>query len=141
MKTQTGTFYNKMFFFASLWNIAIAFTGFFFYEFCLSLFFPENIISHDFLTLLFFRLFMIAILTYGAGYYFVSKELSLNRGIIWLGLISKLILFFVFTVLFIQGKATWIAFAALCGDFIWSVFFILFIVQSRPEVKINNVIG
>jgi hypothetical protein len=48
----------------------------------------------------------------------VFKELSLNRGIVWLGMIAKLILFGIFSYCFIIGKATSVAFVVLFGDFI-----------------------
>jgi hypothetical protein len=84
---------------------------------------------------------MLAVLLFGIGYYIVSKELTLNRAIVWLGMIAKIILFFIFAYYFIAGKATFVAFIVFFGDFIWAILFAMFLYQTRKEVKFSNLIG
>lgn len=141
MKTESAVFFTKMFFLAGLWNLCIGLTGLFFTDFSVALFFGEGAVTSAFLAVVMFRLFMVAIMIFGLGYYLVSRELMLNRGIIWLGLISKIILFVIFIYFFFTGKATLIAALALSGDFLWSLLFLQFIYQTRSLVKINNIIG
>lgn len=141
MKEINENFYKKLFFLGSLWNLSIGITGIFFYEFCVTMFFGKEAIAYNLLSVLFFKLMMTAIVMFGIGYYLVSRELTLNRGIVWLGLVSKLILFTVFAYYFIVGQATLFAFLTLCGDFTWSIFFIRFLVQSAAGVKVNNIVG
>lgn len=141
MKDLNDNFFIKAFFLASLWNIAISLTGIFFTDFSISLFFGSGAVTDDFIAKLFFRLFMLAVMIFGAGYFFVSRNLMLNRGIIWLGLFSKLCLFVIFVIYFIAGSATIMALLAVTGDFLWSLLFILFLYQTDAHVKINRVIG
>lgn len=141
MKELNNIFFKRMFFLAALWNTGIALTGLFFTDFSIALFFGEAAITANFLALLMFKLFMAAIMVFGAGYYLVSLELMLNRGVIWMGLASKLILFVVFIFLFLLGKASLIAMLALTGDFLWSLLFILFLHKSRKSVKLNTIVG
>jgi hypothetical protein len=88
-------------------------------------------VSYNLISALFYRLFLTAVIMFGIGYYIVSRNLTLNRAVVWLGLVSKLILFAVFTVLFFIDKATLLAFLALCGDAAWSLLFILFLWQTK----------
>jgi len=141
MNKMSDTFFRKLFFWGALWNISAALTGLFFYNFQFSLFFgPESLID-NFYQVLAFKMSMLAILLFGIGYYIVSKELTLNRAIVWLGMIGKIVLFFIFTYYFIEGKATFVAFMVFFGDFIWAILFAMFLYQTREEVKFNNLIG
>ena len=141
MKTLSSNFFLKTFFFASLWNFSIGFIGILFTDFSIGLFFGPDAVTADFIAKLFFRLFMIAVIIFGAGYYIVSREITFNRGIVWLGLLSKLILFVVFLIYFITGSATLMALIAVTGDFLWAMIFILFLYQTTGRVKINTIIG
>lgn len=141
MKTLSDTFFTRMFVLAGIWNAGIGLTGLFFTGFSVSLFFGQREVFSDYAGLLMFRLFMVAVLIFGAGYYIVSRELMLNRGIICLGLASKVILFITFILLFIKGETTLIAALAVTGDFLWSLLFILFLNRTRSRIKISCIIG
>jgi len=138
---MSDTFYKKMFFWGALWNICAALTGLFFYKFQFSLFFGPEAFIDNFYQALAYKMTMLAILLFGIGYYIVSKELTLNRAIVWLGMTGKIILFFIFTYCFITGKATVVAFIVLFGDFIWSILFAMFLYQTRNRVKFSNLCG
>jgi len=141
MKTKNNDFFIKTFLFASLWNISIGVIGIFFTDFSIGLFFSPDAVTSDFIAKLFFRLFMIAVIIFGTGYFIVSREITLNRGIVWMGLISKLILFVIFFTYYVDGSATIMALLAVTGDFLWSLIFILFLYQTAGRVKINTIIG
>jgi len=141
MKTMSSKFFLKTFLFASLWNVSIGLTGIFFTDFSIGLFFGPDAVTAGFLAELFFRLFMIAVIIFGAGYYIVSRDITLNRGIVWMGLVSKLILFVVFLIYYITGSATIMALLAVTGDFLWSLIFILFLYQTASLVKVSTIIG
>ena len=141
MNKLGNAFYRKMFFWGALWNIGAALTGLFFYNFQFSLFFGLESLTDNFYQALAFKMSMLAVLLFGIGYYIVSKELTLNRSIVWLGMIAKIILFFIFTYYFIAGKATFVAFIVFLGDFIWAILFAMFLYQTRKEVKFSNLIG
>lgn len=141
MKLLNDNFYARVFLGAFIWNVCIGFTGVIFTDFSIALFFGDNAITGDFVANIFFRLFMVAVIIFGAGYYLVSRELMLNRGIIILGLASKIILFVIFMFFYISGKATIIAALAVTGDFLWSLLFIIFLKETLNRVKINSLVG
>jgi hypothetical protein len=141
MKKMSNAFYTRLFSLGALWNICIGLTGVLFYEFSITLFFGSDAVAYNLISVMFYKLFMVAVIVFGVGYFFVSRDLTLNRGIVWLGLVSKIILFIVFTYHFIDGRATLLAFLTLFGDFIWSLFFILFLWQTKDTVRVNNIIG
>jgi hypothetical protein len=141
MKNLSDNFYSKMFFLGALWNIAIGLAGVLFYEFTITLFFGPDAVAYNLISAMFYRLFMVAVIVFGVGYFMVSRDLSQNRAILWLGLACKMILFVVFTSLFFSGKATLLAFITLTGDFIWSLMFFYFIWQTRERVQKNIFIG
>jgi len=141
MKVRSNGFFSKIFLLAALWNFSIGFIGIFFTDFSLSLFFGQSIAGTGFIAVLMFRLFMAAVIIFGLGYFIVSRDVMFNRGIIWLGLLSKLILFAVFIYLYFMGRTAFPAALAVTGDFLWSILFLLFLRQTVERVQINNLIG
>jgi hypothetical protein len=138
---MNNAFYSRLFSLGAVWNICIGLTGVLFYEFSITLFFGSDAVAYNLISVMFYKLLMGVIIIFGVGYFIVSRDLTLNRGIVWLGLVSKMILFFIFTYLFFEGKATILAFFTLIGDFIWSMFFIMFLWQTKDLVRINNIVG
>jgi len=141
MSIMTDSFYKKMFFLAGIWNILIALTGLIATDFSVALFFGADAVTENFLAVLHYRFFVIVVLIFGAGYIMVSVDLMLNRGIVWLGLFSKLILFAFYIYYYMADKATLLAMVALTGDLLWAFIFLLFIHQTRNRVKVNTIVG
>ena len=141
MNKLGNVFHRKVFFWGALWNIGAALTGLIFYNFQFRLFFGPESLTDNFYQALAFKMSMLAVILFGIGYYIVSKELTLNRAIVWLGMIAKTVLFFIFTYYFIDGKTTFAAFIVFFGDFIWAILFAMFLYQTRKEVKFSNIIG
>jgi hypothetical protein len=141
MTTLSKSFYQKIFFWGAVWNFSVALPGLLFYKLQFGQTFgPESFTGNFHLTLLFI-IFMLAVLIFGIGYYIVSIDPFLNRGIVWMGIMGKLCLFCILTFCFIVGKATLIAFMLVLGDVIWSVLFGLFLYQTREGVKLNQFVG
>jgi hypothetical protein len=133
-KISTGL-WEKMFFVGALWNIGIGLTGLFFYDFSMKMLFGEQAVTANFLTLFFFRFFMIAVIIFGVGYYIVSRDLNTNRAVVWLGLAAKLIIFFTFVYYYILGQATWFSVFGCSGDFAFSILFMIFLYQTKEGVQ------
>lgn len=144
---KTG-FWQKMFFVGSLWNIGIGVTGILFTDFIIMMMFgkapmTENLsafingtvpVMDNLQTLIFFRFFMIAVILFGTGYYWVSRDLLANRAVIWLGLVAKLIIFFTFAYYYALGQSTFFSVLILSGDFIFSSFFIVFLWKTKDGI-------
>ncbi|MDD5711427.1 MAG: hypothetical protein PHY31_01565 [Smithellaceae bacterium] len=139
--------WQKMFFLGSLWNLCIGITSILFTNFILAMLFKapmmDNIMAFingtlpavdNLQTLIFFRFFMAAVIIFGIGYYWVSRDLLANRAVVWLGLVSKLIIFFTFVYYFALGQAAWFSVLVCSGDFIFSILFILFLYQTKDGI-------
>lgn len=134
MKKISNDLWQKMFFLGSLWNIGIGLIGLCLYNIAITMFFGAAAVTDNLLALIFFRFFMIAVILFGIGYYIVSRDLSGNRAVVWLGLIAKLIIFFTLVYYYTLGQATWFSVFAVSGDFVFSIFFILFLYQTKDGV-------
>ncbi|PKN50914.1 MAG: hypothetical protein CVU55_14730 [Deltaproteobacteria bacterium HGW-Deltaproteobacteria-13] len=134
MKKVSNDLWREMFFLGSLWNIGIGLIGLCFYDLAITMLFGAHAVTDNLLALIFFRFFMIAVILFGVGYYVVSRNLSANRAVIWLGLTAKLIIFFTFVYYYALGQATWFSVFGCSGDFVFSILFILFLYQTKGGV-------
>jgi hypothetical protein len=135
MKKNSTGFWGKMFFAGALWNIGIGLYGLLFYDFSMKMLFGAQAITANLLTLIFFRFFMIAVIIFGVGYYIVSRDLSANRAVVWMGLAAKLIIFFTFVYYYFLGQASWFSVFGCSGDFAFSILFILFLHQTKDGIN------
>lgn len=141
-------FWQKMFFVGSLWNISIGVTGILLTDFIIMMLFgkapmTENLAAvfngtvpamDNLQTLIFFRFFMIAVILFGIGYYWVSRDLLANRAVIWLGLVAKLMIFFTFTYYYALGQSSLFSVLICSGDFIFSIFFAAFLWKTKDGI-------
>jgi len=134
MRKISNDLWRKMFFLDSLWNISIGLIGICFYDLSIKMLFGAHAVTDNLLILIFFRLFMIAVILFGVGYYIVSRDLSANRAIVWLGLTAKLIIFFTFVYYYAMGQATWFSVFGCSGDFAFSILFIIFLYQTKDGI-------
>ncbi len=134
-------FYKKAFFVGGLWNIGLGVFGLAFGTLATKLLLGDQALTGNFYQVLFFKVFMLAVVIFGVGYCSVAADLTKNRVVIWLGIIAKLILFAIFTWCFIIGQATFLAFSTLFGDFLWALLFFRFLQLTRDNVTVNHFIG
>lgn len=147
MKKISSGLWQKMLVVGALWNISIGLTSLLLTDFILMMMFgkapiTENLsafmngtvpVVDNLQILIFFRFFMIAVILFGIGYYWVSRNLLANRAIIWLGLVAKLMIFFTFAYYYALGQSSFFSVLICSGDFIFSIFFILFLYQTRGD--------
>ena len=104
---MTDRFYSRMFLLAALWNVFAAVAGLAFYQFQLRLFFGSEAYTDCFYQTLFYRIALTAVLIFGIGYYMVSRQITANRGIVWL------------------------------GDLVWAILFLTFLFQTRDRNRVQ----
>jgi len=121
---------------AGLWNLGIGFTGLFFHDFAMGLFFGAAAVTGDFLAVLMTRVVMLAIIIFGIGYLMAAYDPEKNHGVIILGLLSKFILFVIYTWYFVLDMATILAFLTVLGDLFWGLLFIWFLLKG-DTVSLN----
>jgi hypothetical protein len=143
MRKFTDDFWKKFFALASLWNISAAPLLIVLYVYFPTLIFtPESIpYIYNFLFDSYYLILVCVILLFGIGYYMPSRDLMLNRIMIWLGILGKIGLTVIFFQLFILKYITIFFPVLLIGDLIWAIFFFMFLFQTKDRVKINNFVG
>ena len=84
---------------------------------------------------LFLRVTGLLVLTFGMGYWFVSRNLKL-REIVWLGVIGKSGVVLVFAWSWLQGLLPGRAAAVGMGDLLFVIVFLLFLASHRRRARL-----
>ena len=133
--------FSRMFFWAAVWNFVAGAPALLFYERQFKLVFGEAAYTGDFHQALLFRSFALSVLVFGIGYWAVSRDITQNRVIVWLGAAGKILVFAFFTDALLRGHATMAGWVVSIGDLLWAVGFFWFLYRTRDEVRVNNFVG
>lgn len=136
MKRITDNTYSRMFFFAALYNLSFAIPGLLFPEFSISLAFGPRVIQSIFINFYassFYYMFWGSVLIFGIGYYFVSRDITKNRGIVWMGIIGKTPVFIYFCYSYFSGHSLLLSLLGGTGDLMFTILFLLFLWQTRSD--------
>jgi hypothetical protein len=91
-------YYKKMFFIGAIWNWVATLTFAIGWKFLFPLF---GMASPNYLV--FYMLFLGLCFVYGIGYFWVSRDISSNHGIVRMGIIGKLLVFAGFLIAWVMG--------------------------------------
>ncbi|KQC11221.1 MAG: hypothetical protein APR62_10290 [Smithella sp. SDB] len=126
-----------MFFWGAIWNFSFAIPGLLFPEFSIKLTFgtdmDQTLLLGNYYAHSMYLFWWGVVLIFGIGYYFVSRDISKNRGIVWMGVIGKLCFFFFLTYSYLTAKSTILSFLGGMGDLIFTILFLNFLRQTRNE--------
>ena len=122
---KNNSLYEKLFLFAGIYNIGASIIFIFGYRFLFPLINMNNPLFPSFMFLAFVFVFV-----FGIGYLIISKDLHKNHDIVRLGILSKVLAFFViFHGCFINVLPV-IFYGAAIIDLIWATAFINFIYKG-----------
>lgn len=79
--------------------------------------------------MLWYYIFIAAVVIFGIGYYWISKDVARNRDIIKMGIMGKIAIFMIFSIYLLKGEVTFLFFLVGCGDLVFTILF--FKVLSR----------
>ena len=82
-------------------------------------------------TLLFYHAMVGMIITYGIGYFIVSRNITKNHGIIVIGSIAKLIFFLATVVFFFMGDVNFNIVTIGLGDLFFVILFVEFLINKK----------
>jgi hypothetical protein len=82
-------------------------------------------------TLFFLHALLGLIFVYGIGYFIVGQDIHNNRGIVWLGVLSKLTFFGFCVIYFLLGDLSFIIVAFGSFDFVFACLFLEYIINYR----------
>ncbi len=115
-------YYKKMFFIGAIWNWVATLTFAIGWKFLFPLFgmaFPNYLV--------FYMLFLGLCFVFGIGYFWVSRDISSNHGIVRMGIIGKLLVFVGFLIAWYMGEVALIIVGAGVVDLIFAILFIEFL--------------
>jgi hypothetical protein len=133
MRMVSDERYKDMFFLGSLWNLGIGLGCFSFLKLSMRLMFGAKEVTSSIVATLPLRFFYAAVAVFGWGYYMVSKDLKKNRGIVWMGLVSKILIFAFFIYYYAKKKLKIVPVLLGFGDFIFSILFTLFLWETKDN--------
>jgi hypothetical protein len=119
-------YYKKMFFIGAIWNWVATLTFAIGWKFLFPLFgmaFPNYLV--------FYMMFLGLAFVYGIGYFWVSRDISLNHDIVRMGIIGKLIVFVSMLLAWIGGEIPIIIVGSGVVDLIFAILFIEFLMAYR----------
>ena len=115
-------YYKKMFFVGAIWNWAATSTFIFGYKILFPLFGME-LPGYP----VFLMMFLGLCFVFGIGYYWVSRDLTKNHGIVKMGIIGKLIVFVGLSWAGITGQVHFILVGPGIVDLVFAILFIEFL--------------
>ena len=117
-----------MFVLAALYNLGLGFINLVFYSRIAAAFdMPASIREPD----VFSQMAILLAMVYGVGYYMVSRDLYAHKGIVFLGIIGKVIVFLLFLYHFAFSGLPAQTFAIGVGDLIFAILFCKFLMFAR----------
>ena len=119
-------YYKKMFFIGAIWNWVATLTFAIGWKFLFPLFgmaFPNYLV--------FYMMFLGLAFVFGIGYFWVSRDISLNHDIVRMGIIGKLIVFVSMLLAWIGGEIPIIIVGSGVVDLIFAILFIEFLMAYR----------
>ena len=86
-------------------------------------------------TLFFLHALLALIAVYGIGYFIVGLDITKNRGIVWLGILSKMAFFFYCCIFYLLGDLKFIIVPLGFLDFIFACLFIEFLINFKNPIE------
>jgi hypothetical protein len=125
-------YYKKMFFIGAIWNWVATLTFAIGWKFLFPLF---GMASPNYLV--FYMLFLGLCFVYGIGYFWVSRDISSNHGIVRMGIIGKLLVFTGFLIAWVMGEVPLIIVGSGVVDLIFAILFIEFL-KSYGKMEVHG---
>ncbi len=125
-------YYKKMFFIGAIWNWVATLTFAIGWKFLFPLF---GMASPNYLV--FYMLFLGLCFVYGIGYFWVSRDISSNHGIVRMGIIGKLLVFAGFLIAWVMGEVPLIIVGSGIVDLIFAILFIEFL-KSYGKMEVHG---
>lgn len=125
-------YYKKMFFIGAIWNWVATLTFAIGWKILFPLF---GMASPNYLV--FYMLFLGLCFVYGIGYFWVSRDISSNHGIVRMGIIGKLLVFAGFLIAWVMGEVPLIIVGSGIVDLIFAILFIDFL-KSYGKMEVHG---
>jgi len=124
---ERDTYYTGLFYVSAIFNWVAALTLLFGDSFLRSL--TDTEITFDPLSK---QLFCGCVAVFGIGYWIVARDISRNRGLVWIGIIGKLMVISVLYAHAIAGSAPYSLASLSLVDLVFTGLFVEFLLNRAP---------
>jgi hypothetical protein len=129
--TWSNERWSRMFVAAAIFNFIIGIPILVAHKWTYELAYSVPLPADDKMTLKFWGDFGFAVVLIGVGYYLVSRDVTVNHGLVWLGIGAKLFDVFVLSYRYFDDVANAIVLLPAAIDGLFVLLFALFLYQSR----------
>ncbi len=126
-------YHRLVFLFAAIWNWTLAIAFLVLPRIDINYFLVTGLVIPN--TMLWFDSFLGLVFAFGLGFYFVSKSVKENHGLIQMAVFEKFWVFIVGVIWFILGQASGLVVLFVTGDLILGLLFIEDLIAIR---KLNQ---
>jgi hypothetical protein len=77
--------------------------------------------------------FAVLVAVFGYGYFLLGRDPAQNEGIVWMGIVGKLLMFALFLAHAIGGTFPFVLLIPVFGDVIFAFLFLEFLLAGRPR--------
>jgi hypothetical protein len=126
------TYYKRLFIIGAVWNWGAGIL-FFFWSDPIFLFFNMKAINYPGII----QLAMALVFVFGIGYYWVSKDISMNHDIVKLGIIAKILVFLVFSYHTLIGNISPQLGLSGVVDLVFAVLFLEFLMNVK-KIRVSS---
>lgn len=127
-KKGREVYYRHLFFVGALWNWGASVVFILFYKKIFTLLGMEIPLYPSIM-----HLFLVLVVTFGIGYYWVSRDIQKNHDIVRMGIIGKTLVFLLFLFHSLFGNLHPLFITVGAGDLIFAVLFIEFLISSKKR--------
>jgi hypothetical protein len=120
------SYYQKLFFIGAIWNWAATISFALGYKIMFPLFDME-LPKYP----IFFLLFLGLAFAFGMGYYWVSRDIFNNHGVVKMGILGKLIVFVGLSWAWLKGEIHFVPASAGAVDLIFAILYIEFLMTYK----------
>ncbi len=128
LNSETG--YQRLFFVAALYNLVLGFVFLVLFSRLMALFgmpTPPRELA------VFHQMGILLAMVFGLGYYMVSRDLHAHKGVVLLGIIGKIIVFFLFSYHLLFSGLHFMVFLIGAGDLAFALLFCKFLAFARES--------
>jgi hypothetical protein len=126
-------FYKRLFIVAGLWNLGAGLSACLLYRFVFEYAFLHPVTVEDKLLVIDHMVLFFTVGVIGLALLFASRDPGNNRALIFACAVGKVVPPIIWAWMYFTGSGSWLLLTGITGDFLFSFFFVMYLVQTRAK--------
>jgi hypothetical protein len=127
----TPLFFKRLFVVAGLWNLGAGIIAIIMYRFVFEYAFLHPITEADGLLIVNHMILFFTVGVIGLALLFASRDPGNNRALIFACAFGKVVPPIIWAYMYFTGSGSWLLITGITGDFLFSFFFIMYLVKTK----------